>query len=470
MESVDQTQQGSALVTTFSQKFLGMEPLTPLGAAILSVAMLAILLLPRRWAPVPMLVVTCYMTPSVGVVLGALNFFSIRFVILAGVIRIILRREYRGFLRSSMDRVMILWSIWALVVSAFRGDPAATLIFNGGQVFNYLGIYFILRSLCKSMDDVLFLCRVGSWLLVPIAFEMVYEKVTSSNLFSTLGGVSQFPEIREGRIRAQGPFAHSIMAGTVGAVMLPLCIGIWRRYRSAALVGILASITMVVSSASSGPLMSAMFALLGLLFWSVRRFLPTVRWTIVFIYFILMIFMNTPPYYLIGRIDLAGGSTGWHRARLIESSIEHLNEWWFAGTDYTRHWMPTGVQWSSNHSDITNQYILFGVHGGLLLMFLFILLLVIGFRNVGRSVRLAQKSDPDHAFFCWALGASLFVQAATFVSVAYIDQSFVFLFVTLAAIAGANASVLVNSAHPTVSRFLDRRVLVVQRTSSSFLA
>jgi len=104
-----------------------------------------------------------------------------------------------------------------------------------------------------------------------------------------------------------------------------------------------------------------------------------------------MVVMKAPPYYLMARVDLSGGSTGWHRARLIESSMEHLGEWWFAGTDYTRHWMPTGVYFSPNHVDITNHYLAMGVLGGLPLLFLFVLLLVKGFSIVGHSVRALQK-------------------------------------------------------------------------------
>ncbi len=429
-----------------------MEPLTPLGAAFVSLAILAVLVVPRRWAPVPLLVVTCYMTPSVGVALGQFSFFSIRLIILAGLIRIFIRGEYHSLLRNPMDRLMVLWSIWALAASAFRIDPGATLIGNAGFVFNILGVYILLRSCCRSLTDVVLVCRIAAWLLVPIALEMVYERLAANNLFSALGGIPAVPEIRLGRIRAQGPFSHSIMAGSVGAAMLPVCLGLWSRFRSTAIVGALASITMVFASASSGPLMSAIFGMLGLLSWSIRNHVRTIRWAALLVFGFLMVVMNGRAYYLIERIDLAGGSASWHRARLIEMSIQHLSEWWLAGTDYTRHWMPYGVAWSPNHTDITNQYILFGVLGGLPLMLLFILLVSMAFSIIGRSVLVTQNRQPEHAFFCWGLGASLFAQAANLISVAYIDQAFIFLYLILAAIAGIGTPEFVNSmARPAKS-------------------
>jgi hypothetical protein len=302
-----------------------------------------------------------------------------------------------------------------------------------------LGLYFMLRVFCQNWEEVRFLCRVVAWLLVPIALEMVYEQMTGTNLFSMLGDDPIVPEIREGRVRAQGPFAHAILAGTVGAVMLPLCIGLWRHHRFAAMAGLWASGTIVLTSASSGPKMSAIFALLGLLLWPWRTSMRWIRWLAIGTYLMLMLVMASPPYYLMARVDLSGGSTGWYRARLIESSLQHLGEWWLAGSDYTRHWMPTGVAWSPNHVDLTNHYLWLGVQGGLLLLLLFVLLLTTGFAIVGRSVRATQSTQPAHAFFCWALGASLFAHAATTISVSYFDQSFVFLNITLASIAGLGA-------------------------------
>lgn len=416
-----------------------MIPLTALGLTLLSVALLVVVLAPRRWALVSMLVASCYFAQSQGVLLGALNLFSIRILILAGVLRIVLRGEFHGLRRSPLDTLMLVWSVWALMASLFRADPAATLTYNGGLVFNSLGTYFMLRVFCSSREEVLFLCRVVAWLLVPIALEMVYEQLTATNLFSMLGDLPIVPEMREGRIRAQGPFSHAILAGTVGAVMLPVCVGLWKDHRFTAAVGALASATIVLTSASSGPKLSAIFALFGLLLWPLRANMRWLRWLAVGTYVVLLLVMASPPYYLMARLDLSGGSTGWYRARLIESSMEHLSEWWLVGSDYTRHWMATGVAWSPNHVDLTNHYLWLGVQGGLLLSLLFVLLLATGFSIVGRCVRVTQHSDTHHAFFCWALGTSLFAHAATTISVSYFDQSFVFLNITLASIAGLGA-------------------------------
>ncbi len=118
----------------------------------------------------------------------------------------------------------------------------------------------------------------------------------------------------------------------------------------------------------------------------------------------------------------------------MKTALAHLSEWWLAGTDFTRHWMPYGVNWSGDQSDITNHYLMMGIAGGLPLMLLFIAVLATGFSFVGRTLQRMPELPPQSQFMIWALGASLFVHSITFVSVSYFDQSFVFIYLSLAVI------------------------------------
>jgi hypothetical protein len=403
---------------------------------------IALLMLPRRWAPLPLLVGTCYMTLGQGIEIGPFTFTVIRILVLVGIARIFLRGERVAGSYNTLDKLMVAWAAWALISSIYHNDPSGALVFRLGMVYNACGIYFLLRVFCASTDDVAGLCRVTAILLVPLAVEMLYETLGSHNLFSILGRVSEIPVMREGKIRAQGPFAHSILAGTIGAVCLPLVISLWNKHRREAVLGISACAVMIYTSSSSGPVMSALAALGALWMWSFRDRMRIVRWLALFGYIGLDLVMKAPAYFIIGRVDVVGGSTGWHRARLIESAFQHLNEWWLGGTDFTRHWMPTGVSWSADHTDITNHYLQMGVLGGLPLMILFIAILVKGFSAVGETLRHMSNKRSESQFMIWALGASLFAHAATFVSVSYFDQSFLFIYLTLALISSAQSSLV----------------------------
>jgi hypothetical protein len=375
------------------------------------------------------------MTLGQGVELGPFTFTVIRVLIAAGAVRAILRREGVSGGLGRIDWLTILWCLAAALSAVFHENVPAALVNRLGLVYNVAGIYFLLRIFCTSLEDVLRLCRVTALLLTVVALAMVYEQIANYNVFSILGGVNAVPEFREGRIRASGPFAHSILAGTVGATALPLMISLWRRYRATAVLGIVVCLTIVVASASSGPILSGLCALGGLALWRFRIHSSKFKWVAVGAYAALAIAMNAPVYYLLARLDLVGGSTGWYRARLIESGMEHLSEWWLAGTDYTRHWMVTSSIWNSEQADITNHYLRLGVTGGLPLVLLFVATLLAAFGAVGRATRSqADGKSQSEKFMLWALGSTLLAHAATCMSVSYFDQSFIFLYLPLAAI------------------------------------
>ncbi len=408
----------------------------PVAVVFLSLAGGLLLALPRRWAPLPLLMGACYMTQAQGVEIGPFSFPFLRLLILVGFLRVLVRRELAGWRWTTLDTVAVLFALWAMASSLWHPDPVGALIFRSGLAYDYCGLFFLFRSFLRSPNELLAIARIAAIVLLPVAAEMVYEKAAGQNLFSAFGGVPATPVVREGHTRAQGPFRHAILAGTVGGVMFPWMVALWWRDRRLAKWGGLGCLAMVFASRSSGPIGSWLAGIVALLVWPWRFRMRRVRWLAVSAYVGLEIVMKAPAYYLIARVDLAGGSTGWHRARLIESAIDHLPEWWWAGTDYTRHWMPTGVSWSPEHTDITNLYLQMGVVGGLPLMILLILLFTYAFAHVGRAVRvLADRASISSAdqVLAWCVGASLFAQAVTGLGVSYFDQSFLFLCLVWAA-------------------------------------
>lgn len=392
----------------------------------------ALLALPRQWAPLPLLAGACYMTLGQGIELGPFSFTLIRILLLVGIVRVLARgeRPAGGFI--GLDWIMIAWAVWALICPVFRKEPADTLVFHMGRVYTYLSLYFLMRSFCHDWQDVLRLVQMIALVLVPVSLEMVAEQVTGKNFFSALGGVPEQAVIRNGRLRSQGPFSHAILAGTVGAVTIPLMAGLYRINRIPALVGLGAALLMVLASASSGPIMTVLFGLFALALWRWRQYTRHMQIAAVAGYILLDIVMKAPAYFLIAKIDFVGGSTGYHRAAIMSAGIKHFSEWWLAGTDYTRHWMPYGVSWSPDHADITNHYLAQGVMGGAMLMILFMSALWCAFRYVGKTLKSHDDQPINVQFLIWCIGASLFAHAATFVSVAYFDQSVFFLYMTLA--------------------------------------
>jgi hypothetical protein len=390
----------------------------------------AVLLLqvPRRWAHLPLLLGALYMSTGQTV-------SGMRLMILAGMLRVFIKRERISGGLVALDRMMFVWSAWAVCSSVFHSPFSGALVARLGLVYDGLGIYWLLRIFIQTPEDFLMLAKTLMVLLIPLAVAMWLERVMAYNWFSLLGAPAGIAEdrIRNGKVRAMGPFAHPILAGTVGAVCLPLVVLYWRRNRKLAAAGLAGAMGMIVASGSSGPILTAASALGALGLWKVRDHLKTVRRATLLLIIALAVVMNAPVYYLLSYIDLTGSSTGWHRAALIDVTRQHFSEWWMAGTDYTRHWMPTGIPANRNHTDITNVYIVMGVVGGMPLMLLFIGVLRLGFCAVGNALRQMDEASLEDQLLVWALGAILFSHAVTFVSVAYFDQTIVLYYLVLAA-------------------------------------
>jgi hypothetical protein len=411
-----------------------------LATTLLLLTGVALLTVPRRYAVSALLAGTCYLPAYVSVELGSFHFTPIRVLITVAVVRMLLRGEAPLGALNGMDRTMLVWGAWLLLSSVFHDEPVAALVLRLGLAYDAIGVYALLRTYCRSIEDVTCVLRVTAVTLVPLALALLYEKTTTYNVFSSMGGVGERSLVRAGNVRANGPFAHPILAGTVGGVCLPLMIGLWKAHPTLAKLGLLACISIVLSSGSSGPILSATAGVFGIYLWRHRNQMRTVRWLALLTYVTLDIVMKDPAYFIIARVDLAGGSTSWYRARLIQSAFEHLSEWWLAGTDYTREWMGNAVAWSGRHTDITSYYIELGVWGGLPLMLLFVLMLGKGFVAAGDVVQRTSTLQPTAAFQVWACGAMLLSLAITGLSVSYFDQSVVFVYLVLGVISSASSS------------------------------
>lgn len=422
--------------------------MNPIALVVLIACSVALLQVPRKWAPVPLLLGCTYMTMGQGINIGV-NLPVYRILLLVGFARVFMKGERLPGGLNLIDKLMIGWGVWTVFCSLFHDPSREGPVYASGMVFNQALPYFLIRIWCADLDEVSDVVRIIAVLLVPIALEMLSEKVTGKNMFAFLGEVPQNVLIREGKLRAQGPFKHPILAGTVGATCIPLFIGILRRHKFEAMLGIGAGMFIVFASASSGPVMSLIAAIGGLMLWKWKEGVKVLRYGLVALYVLLSFLMKQPPYYLISKIDLSGGSTGWHRSFLIDRTILFFNEWWLFGADKTRHWMPMqGFAKDPYHTDITNYYIGFAVASGLLGMLLVIWMIGTAFRWTGQIHDARIERRPDDGFMIWCFGACLFSHTVTGISVAYFDQSMLYFWLSVAVISSVYSIVRVEDDGP----------------------
>jgi len=387
------------------------------------------------------------MTLGQGIVLGPIHLPIFRMLILVGILRVQVMGERISGDANRLDKLMIVWAIWIFLASFFHdGSPGSGPVYASGVIFNITLVYYLVRIWCSDLEDIYGLIGIIAILLAPIAVEMILEKLTGKNLFSVFGSVPENALIREGKIRSQGPFTHPILAGTVGATCIPLFFSILNRSKLIAVVGIVSGVCMMLASASSGPVMSLAAGIFALALWWMKDFMGAFRIVGVFMYLTLLVVMERPPYYLISKIDISGGSTGWHRCFLIEQTFKYLSEWWLFGTDHTRHWMPfQGTAVLENHTDVTNYYIGFGIIAGLPGMLIMIAILTISFKWVGKILQSMADDNQWDVFAIWCFGSGLFSHVVTGISVAYFDQSVLFIWMNVAIISSIYSRRFLNS-------------------------
>lgn len=390
---------------------------------------------PRRIAFVPLLI-TVFHIPDIEILP---DLSVIRILILAGLLRAFGGQIHIFSFRNSLDQCMFIWAGLAILTGfAHGGDDGNPVIHRIGMVFDYLGSYLYARAYIKDSSDIFVFGKCLALVLLPLAMLMLVEKVSGQNFYEPLGAV--FKMEREGHIRVAGPFGNAILAGTAGGTSIPLVVMLFHYHRTHSIMGIIAACLIVFCSSSSGPYLTLFASIFALLMLRWNSYLVWIRRGTIAMLIGLHSVMNAPVWYLAARVDIGGGSTGHHRAELITQALNHIGEWWLTGTDYTRHWMPYGIQWSSRHVDITNYYLKMGILGGIPLMMAFVAILICAFGLIGRHIRNFHIARDPAEFTLWCLGASLFAHCVSFLGVAYFDQSFVLLFIVIGALPGLVSS------------------------------
>ncbi len=427
----------------------------------------AMIFLPKKYALVPLFIVAAFITLGQYVVIGPAHFTMLRVMMVFGFLRIAIIQDHAVLSFSPLDKAMIAWSISTIITYTILWQTGQAFANRVGLCFDTVGVYFLCRLYLTSIEDVTRMIVVCIALMIPLAGAMTYEFVTGKNLFYFLGGVPEISELRNGRVRCQGSFRHPILMGTFGATMLPIIISLWWQQGVSKLLtfsGIVAAFVIVICSGSSGALMASLYGILGLMLWVLKDHMRFVRWIMVGLIIALQLSMKSPVWYVLARLSSLTGGTGWHRAYLIDQAIRYFNEWWLIGTKVTAHWMPTGLLIDPTKADITNQYLVQGVNGGIITMILFIVIVVRGFMGVGHAVRGLSPGNFGNRFIVWAMGASLFAHAVSFISVSYFDQIQVFWFFLMAAIAISADCVSV----PVQTAFTKITVLPTKSLASHF--
>jgi hypothetical protein len=406
--------------------------LPALGFTIL--AALLILVLPRKYAFVPLLVACAFIPIDDQFVIAGIHMTMSRILILIAWVRLAQHHFQNGlrpiFPCSPIDRVFLLYALssFTMYIVLWGGETGA-IINRAGFLFNACGTYYFMRYFLENVGDLELGVKTLIWTVAAVAIGMVLEQETGRNVFAMMGGVPSVSVLRDGGIRSQGTYVHPLTAGAVGAAIMPLALGLrWVTGKNTltAVIGVLASLACGLSSRSSTAILVIAASVLGLFFWRLRDHLRPIRWGIVISLVALHLVMKAPVWALIARIDLTGSSSGYHRFVLVDQFIHRFSEWWLVGTRTTG-------DWGWDMWDTINCYVAAGTEGGLINFLLFVALFVVAFRQVGFAWR--RTSDPRLQRMIWMFGTLLFAHSVAFFGIAYFDQSQFIWFSELAMIA-----------------------------------
>jgi hypothetical protein len=411
--------------------------LSPIVVAMMIAAILLILCLPRKHVAVPVLL-AIFLTP-LGQQVYALgvHWYVSRIIILVGLARVMIGRK-GSFLAggyNAIDRAFVASVVCEVIGVTLLYRDGSALVNQFGFLIDYLGAYILLRALLQDDTCVYAALKWVAVLTVIMGFTMVREQQTLQNLFGWLGG-ALYPAIREGKIRSQGAFSHPLTAGTFGATLLPMFLLLWfgGKARVSAAFGLVGCTVMTICSNSSTPLLGYVAGLFGICFWPIRNRMRTVRWGLVISLISLHLVMKAPVWFLLAHIDLTGGSSGYHRAELIDQCIRHFWDWWLIGTK-------DAGTWAFDMWDSQNQYVQVAETGGLAALAFFIVMIKRMYSSLGNARKLLQGSKRQQ-WALWLLGCALFAHLASFFGINYFDQARVNWFFLLAAVSAFTAPIL----------------------------
>jgi len=157
---------------------------TPLGLGFTILMGVLLVIVPRRYALAPVIIMTSFMTMGQAVVILGLHFYMIRILVLFGWARLLIRGEIHSLKLNPIDKALLWWALCGLVINTLLWHTSEALVYQLGQHYNAIGMYFLFRFLVRDADDIKRVFKITATLIVPLAAAMLMEWVTGRNVFA----------------------------------------------------------------------------------------------------------------------------------------------------------------------------------------------------------------------------------------------------------------------------------------------
>lgn len=382
-----------------------------------------VFVLPRKYFLAPYIMAACIIPADQRIMIFDLDFTPLRILVLCGALKLFAYSTIREIRWNSFDKLIFAWMISGTIIYVIQWHTFSAVIYKSGVLFDCIGLYWIFRQTLTSWNDVFFTIKLFAFFAIISAPLMIYERVTHDSIFLLLGRAPA--SMHRGRYRCAGPFPHFIIMGLFWANLLPLfyaCIraNVGKLFYYTAII---AALTCVVLSGSSTPIMTLITIGGFWLLYKYRMYGKQIWIGILCTLLALHIVMKAPAWHLISRVNVFGGSTGWHRFHLFDRFLRHAGEWFFLGTKNTAHW-GAGLQ------DITNQFVLEAVRGGFVTLAIFVAII---YQSVKLTGQYSLNSPNEKLkWLSWGLCVSILGHSVSFWGVSYFGQIMMLLYLTFA--------------------------------------
>jgi hypothetical protein len=362
------------------------------------------------------------------IIIADLDFTVLRFCVLAGFLRLVIRDETRAINWNRFDKHILLWSVSGSVVYVLQWGDIRSVIYKSGTMFDCLGMYYLFRHCIQSWDDISYVIKYFAIFAIISAPLIFAERIMESSIYSIFGPVGA--TFHRGRFRCAGPFPHSIMMGLFWANLLPLFYAQIKAGLNKTFywVAIVSALTCIYLSGSSTPFMSVVAICM---FWALYRYHKYGKRIFLGVCVVLAalhVVMKAPVWHLMSRVSFFDGSTGWHRYKIFDEFVNHISDWILLGCRDTS-------QWSSYHGmgDITNQYMIEGIRGGVITLILFIIIIYLSVQIPGKANIVFQSKH--RSWLCWGISVSVLGHIVSFWGVSYFGQIIMLLYLTFVVVA-----------------------------------
>jgi hypothetical protein len=419
----------------------GQTNLDPAILVAMILAIVLILLLPRKYVIIPLLLLSLPIPLGQMLMVGSFHFQLLRILIFFVWIKLIWQRYVKEGKASEIhfnaaDICVISYAVVYVLAYTLLWQEQQAFFDSIGRLYNVIGFYIAFRFFIRNKEDVERVIKALAVVALFIAACMANEQMTGRNVLAMFGGVPAHTLIRGDYLRSQGPFGVFLTAGCFGATLIPLFLCLWRKGGShiVAGVGVVAGLVITFTSHTSTAVSACLALVFGLAMWPLREKMQWVRRGLVAMVVGLHLVMKAPVWALFARVDFVGGSTGYQRFAIIDQCIRHFWSWWLIGARDYWTWGSEDDMW-----DQANQYVAIADTSGLLCLIFFLATIVYCFKYLGNA-RKAEGEDSKQTWFLWLLGVALFSNLVAFLGISYFDQIFITWYALIAMIIAATGA------------------------------